>query len=266
MRFDHTFGRGPQHAETAVMAKAGPPGLLDDEALTHSEVVANSSMNRERGLTGPNSYAKELGFDPWQYLVDRCRERPANEPILWLDLCCGSGRALIEGAERATERTELGRLQLIGVDLMPMFREPSPPYPQLRLIAASLNDWDPAPIFARGSGADLITCVHGLHYLGDKLGFLSRALSWLKPDGLLLAHLDPHNLRLENSAPNPRPFLSAFRRAGVEWLPARKLIRATGRRDVTFPFHYLGADDTAGSNHTGQPAVGSWYRPSASAD
>ena len=43
--------------------------------------------------------------------------------------------------------------------------------------------------------ADLISCVHGLHYLGDKLGFIQHACAMLTPGGLLLAHLDPDNLR-----------------------------------------------------------------------
>ena len=37
--------------------------MLDDVALERSSVVANNAMNRERGLTGPNSRTKDLGTD-----------------------------------------------------------------------------------------------------------------------------------------------------------------------------------------------------------
>ena len=49
----------------------GRGGLLDDAALEMSAVVANCAMNRERQLTGVNSYARELGFDPLQVVTAR---------------------------------------------------------------------------------------------------------------------------------------------------------------------------------------------------
>jgi hypothetical protein len=54
--------------------------LLDDKSLTRSSVVANSTMNRERGLSGANSYTKDLGFAPLAWLEGW---RPAR----WLDIC-----------------------------------------------------------------------------------------------------------------------------------------------------------------------------------
>jgi len=72
--------------------------LLDEEALTASAVVANRTMNRERQLAGVNSYERELGFQPPEWL----RARPAGGDhraeetgVAWLDLCCGTGRALL---------------------------------------------------------------------------------------------------------------------------------------------------------------------------
>ena len=41
-----------------------------------------------------------------------------------------------------------------------------------RLVCAPLATWQPARAF------DLITCVHGLHYIGDKLALLARAAGW----------------------------------------------------------------------------------------
>ncbi|MFE7719702.1 hypothetical protein ACFU44_11755 [Nocardia rhizosphaerihabitans] len=55
------------------------PRLLDDVTLELSSVVANNAMNRGRGLAGVNSYARELGFDPYERLAERLRgdDRPA---------------------------------------------------------------------------------------------------------------------------------------------------------------------------------------------
>ncbi|GAB3891420.1 hypothetical protein GCM10029964_064560 [Kibdelosporangium lantanae] len=36
-------------------------------------------------------------------------------------------------------------------------------------------------------------------------------------------------------------------------------LRRTGHRQVHLPVQYLGADDQAGPNYTGQPAVNSYY-------
>ncbi|WP_457031359.1 hypothetical protein [Kitasatospora sp. P5_F3] len=43
--------------------------LLTDYDLDRSTVVANSTMNRERALTGVNSYRRKLGFDPAEWLL-----------------------------------------------------------------------------------------------------------------------------------------------------------------------------------------------------
>jgi SAM-dependent methyltransferase len=199
--------------------------LLDDEQLERSSVVANNAMNRERNLDGVNSYAKDLGFSPLDVL----------EPgAAWLDLCCGTGRALIQAAERRPD------LVLVGVDLVDFF---DPHHDAVRLVVASLREWQPDRRF------ELITCVHGLHYVGDKLGMLARAVTWLEPGGRLVAHLDRGNLK---------------RRDGTSFAPAmgydarRHLITADARCEFDAP-RYLGADDRAGPNCTGQPAVDSYY-------
>lgn len=69
-------------------------GLLALEALTASPVVANCRMNRERNLLG---YVQELGCDPLAHLV----AQPRTQTVAWLDVCCGSGRALIEAVAKA---------------------------------------------------------------------------------------------------------------------------------------------------------------------
>src|SRR5262249_45546176 len=131
--------------------------LLDEDALSASSVVANCAMNRERQLSGVNSYSRELSFNPLDWL--RARITPGGPTSGWLDLCCGTGLALIQAAHRLRDDGLRDRVRLLGVDLVDAFdREGAP-----ELVTASVTDWTPPGRF------DLITCVHGLHYVGDKL-------------------------------------------------------------------------------------------------
>jgi trans-aconitate methyltransferase len=134
---------------------------LDDVTLERSPVVANCAMNRERTL---RSYGRELGIDVLAEIGGG-----------WLDLCCGAGRALAEAAARRPDA------RITGVDLAGRFL---PAASAVRLVAASVAEWAPDETY------DLITCVHGLHYVGDKLGVLARAAAWLGPDGLLVANFE----------------------------------------------------------------------------
>jgi hypothetical protein len=109
-----------------------------------------------------------------------------------------------------------------------------------------------------GRRFDLITCVHGLHYLGDKLAALALAAGLLAPDGLFQANLDVGSIRVEGVSRSG--ITAALRRAGFEVNSQRRLISCVGSRAVRFPFVYLGADDAAGPNYTGQAAVESHYR------
>jgi SAM-dependent methyltransferase len=219
--------------------------LRAEEALLTSAVVANNAMNRVRQLAGPNSYARELGFDPVDLLLDRPDDRPA-----WLDLCCGSGRALIQAAARLHASGAGDRIALVGVDLVDAF-DPVPAGPAPELICAPLLGWHPARTF------DLITCVHGLHYVGDKLGALARAASWLAPGGRLVADLDL--AAVDTGEPTTRRLAARLRAAGFTYDPRRRRISRTGPVVLDLPYAYLGADDRAGPNYTGQPAVRSYY-------
>ena len=200
---------------------------LSDVELERSSVVANSRMNRSRVLTGGNGYVKELGFHPLEWLRQHGHTR-------WLDLCCGEGRALAEAGTLAPD------VRIVGVDLAGLFVTPPP---NVTLIEASLRTWNPAETFG------LITCVHGLHYVGDKLGLMARAAAWLGKGGLLVANVDLRNVRGVSRATLERTGLRYARRR----LSASRSLRAP-------PWSYLGADDRAGSNYTGQPAVTSFYR------
>ncbi|WP_245782729.1 class I SAM-dependent methyltransferase [Actinokineospora terrae] len=138
--------------------------LLGDQALARSAVVANRDMNRERGLAG---YARELGVDIGAL---------ARPGFAWLDLCCGSGAALLECAARVPE------VRATGVDLVDFYAGPA--RDGVEFVTAPVGKWVP------GRAYDLITCVHGLHYVGDKLGLLEKVASWLTEDGLFVANLD----------------------------------------------------------------------------
>lgn len=225
------------------------PHLLRDEQLEKSSVVANSRMNRERVLMGVNSYTKELGVNPLAWIESR---RQDSGQAAWLDLCCGRGEALVEAAQRLSHVSE--RVYLHGLDLVPMFR-PRPDIAWLKLEATSLHYWEASRTY------DLITCVHGLHYIGDKLGLIARAVSWLTPDGLFLAHLDLDNLRRDDGQPFARYAQSTLKSNGFTYGRGRHLLSRRGNAPCGFGFHYVGADDCAGPNYTGQEAVHSYYRP-----
>jgi hypothetical protein len=51
----------------------------------------------------------------------------------------------------------------------------------------------------------------------------------------------------------------ALRAAGFTYDSRTRRIRRAGPFSGTLPFRYLGADDRAGPNYTGQPAVSSSY-------
>ncbi|MGP4010095.1 class I SAM-dependent methyltransferase [Streptomyces sp. 4N124] len=231
--------------DAAPTAAQLPPPLVQDEELTGHSVVANNVMNRERVLAGVNSYSRELGFDPAEFLSSH---GPAPS---WLDMCSGEGLALHAAARLLPQATITG-VDLVGPLLPPALLD------GLELITADLGRWSPERRY------DLITCVHGLHYVGDRLSLLERAASWLTETGVLVAHLDPSTLRRLDGSDLSRPILRALRAAGFHYSARDHRLSLRGGRRVALPFTYLGADPHAGPNYTGQPAVASYYRPHGS--
>ena len=222
-------------------------GLLDDMTLAASAVVANSAMNRERQLAGPNSYARELGFDPLDRLL---RRLPDQESVAWLDLCCGRGRALLQAGAQVEARGLQDRVELIGVDLVDYF---DPGTTAVTLVCTPATAWQPHRRF------DLVTVVHGLHYIGDKLGVLEKAANWLTDDGLLIADFDADSIRRDDGEPFGRSLTTQLKKAGFAYDGRKRRISRTGPAHQRLPFRYLGADDRAGPDYTGQPAVHSYY-------
>ncbi len=232
--------------------------LQPDDQLENSAVVANCCMNRERQLRGSNGYDRELRLDPVEFLL-AASER--SRPVRWLDLCCGTGTALLEAAElldghrsgdeEESDDAESLAFEIVGVDLAGMFRPGG--HENLSLVEASLSEWQPEGSF------DLITCVHGLHYIGDKLNLILRAQSWLAPGGRFVANLDLDNLKIGGVPITGRVFASEFGYAGWTYLSRQRLVQCGDGIDCEFRLRYLGADDQAGPNYTGQSAVDSHY-------
>jgi hypothetical protein len=99
--------------------------LLSDDTLERSAVVANCHMNRERRLAGSNGYTRELRLNPLDLLKAKLSSQGR---ATWLDLCCGTGRALIEAAEQL-QAEGLAAVEIVGVDLVGLFYRPLPPTP-----------------------------------------------------------------------------------------------------------------------------------------
>jgi hypothetical protein len=57
-----------------------------------------------------------------------------------------------------------------------------------------------------------------------------------------------------------RALTTTLREAGFVYTPRRHRITFDGGRRTSLPYTYLGADNQAGPNYTGQPAVHSYYR------
>lgn len=215
------------------------PDLLDDTHLEQTAVVANSAMNRDRRLP---AYCRELGFDPVAWLS----ARPG--PQRWLDVGCGSALALFEAAESLS-----GHARITGLDLVGYFG--GTPRPGVDLVTGSVLSWQPdAPI-------DLITSVHAIHYVGDKLAALARMASWLAPDGHLAINFDAAAIRDDTGSPLGRRLSTALRHNGFAYTARTHRLTRTGHATPRWNFRYLGADPSAGPNYTGQEAVTSHYAP-----
>lgn len=93
--------------------------------------------------------------------------------------------------------------------------------------------------------------------MGDKLGCISKIAAALTSNGVFIANMDPANIWIDGEAKTK--LLQILRRNRIDFNSRKKLIRMQGNRDINFHLNYLGADDTAGANYTGQEAVNSHY-------
>ncbi len=220
--------------------------LLNETELVWSAVVANNNMNRKRKASGVNSYEKEIGFRPETFLEEYIANHGA---VRWLDICCGEGNALIEAAEYLTVKALGDRALLKGIDLVDHFA-PVSSYP-IQFEMASATE-------GINGTYDLITCIHGLHYIGDKLNVLENIFSALSDNGLFTANFAVESIRSQDTSLQDY-VKKILKDAGVTYSARRHMITCRGRKQVQFGLTYLGADDKAGPNYTGQEAVDSWY-------
>jgi SAM-dependent methyltransferase len=134
------------------------------------------------------------------------------------------------------------------VDLVGLFADGGDDFPHLHLIESPVGECVLEGQF------ELITCVHGLHYLGDKLGILAQYAALLSETGRLVGHLDLNNIQgIER-----RGLLALLRKYGWRYDARRHLIEGTVRSQP-LPLRYLGAQDFDAPNFTGQPGVNSFY-------
>ena len=251
--------------------------LLSELELESSCIVANNRMNRERVALGSNGYETDLQFNPIEFLLEKYAD---HGEVAWLDICCGRGKAMIETGQKFFELGLNANTAFIGVDLVGMFDPVPDSLDFVSLIEASFRGWETTQQF------DLVTCVHGLHYVGDKLNLIKRAISMLAPNGHFAASLDPSNLRmLDTAQSNDRQEIefdfvaefqtrisdenasNAFRFDADTNLfgytndashGASQEIEVLGK--LLTDLEFVGADDEAGPNYTGQEAVNSFYR------
>lgn len=224
--------------------------LLTEEQLIWSPVVANNRMNRKRQASGVNSYEQDLSFMPEVYL-NRCLEQQGY--VKWLDLCCGEGNALLQYAKAVTAEGRADCVTLTGIDLVDQF-QPIPPFMHcLQFKTGSLVNW------AYEEQYDLITCVHGFHYIGDKLKALANSLRAISNTGTMIANLDINSIKIAGD--NSEQYLKkVFRENDMAYNARKKVLQCTGPRNIDFGLVYKGANDKAGPNYTGQDAVDSYYQ------
>ena len=223
--------------------------LLAENELIWSWVVANSKMNRERNASGVNSYEKELKFRPEDFLEKHIQQ---YSQVKWLDLCCGQGKALIQTGEWLANKKLQDKAILKGIDLVDAFQPIPSNITCIDFEVGSLVDWRSTLHF------DLITCVHGLHYIGDKLKVLASVFESLSPEGLFIANLDLGNIQIENG--NTESFLlNCFKTHNVQYNRRSRVLECKGYRKIDFSLRYKGANDAVGPNYTGQDAVCSVY-------
>ena len=223
--------------------------LLAENELIWSWVVANSKMNRERNASGVNSYEKELKFRPEEFLEKYLQQ---YGQVKWLDLCCGQGKALIQTGEWLFNKGLQDKAVLKGLDLVDAFQPIPPEITCVDFEVRSLVDWSSTAQF------DLITCVHGLHYIGDKLKVLSSAFECLTPQGLFIANLDLSNIQIANKD-TENYLLNCFKKQDIQYNRRTRILECRGARQIDFSLSYKGANDEVGPNYTGQDAVCSVY-------
>lgn len=223
--------------------------LQGEQTLMWSTVVANCRMNRERGLLGVNSYEKDLKLNILSLLETKSQQK---ENVYWLDICCGRGKALVEAAD-SLQKKGITNVKIEGWDVAGVFVNGHTSFPTLQLVTDTITNWQPTYHY------DLVTCVHGLHYIGDKLGVIQKCMSHLTPEGMFTGNLDLKNIKKLNGISLERQLCKKFSVFGIQYNHRHHLLTCQGQKQIKFDWQYLGANDQAGMNYTGQEVIDSYY-------
>lgn len=223
--------------------------LLSESELIWSWVVANSKMNRKRNASGVNSYEKDLKIKPEVFLEENIRQLGF---VKWLDICCGEGKALIQAAEFLEAKGLQDKATLKGVDLVDAFQPIPASVTCVEFEVKSMVDWTSSEQY------DLITSVHGLHYIGDKLKVLAITLEGLSQHGIFIANLDLNNIHFLKGDADTY-LKNVFKKNNVQYNSRTRMLTCKGPRQIDFNVNYKGANDKVGPNYTGQDAVCSVY-------
>ncbi|QHT68047.1 class I SAM-dependent methyltransferase [Rhodocytophaga rosea] len=224
--------------------------LQGEQSLIWSTVVANCRMNRERGLLGVNSYEKELKLNILSFLEQKAEQK---EIIYWLDICCGTGKALVEAAA-SLQSKGITNVKIEGWDVAGVFMNGHTSFSNLQFVTDTITNWQPTYHY------DLITCVHGLHYIGDKLEVIQRCISYLTKDGLFIGNLDLKNIKKLDGTNLERQLRKTLQNCKIQYNLRHHLLTCEGKKQLKFDLQYVGADDQAGKNYTGQEVVDSYYQ------
>jgi len=225
--------------------------IKDDQTLGWSPIVANNRMNRERVAIGVNSYEQDLKLNIIEYIESNNKQGNFR----WMDLCCGKANALIQVSKHFTQKKQIPKIYFEGIDLVNFFNPQYKKYDDiLRITQMNLSNWNPAEQY------DLITIVHGLHYVGNKLELIIKASNALKTDGLFIGNLDLQNIKLLGNSNQQSALKKYFKEEAIVYDAKSKLLSVQGNKVVNSRFKYVGSNDKAGPNYTGQNAVDSIYK------
>ncbi|MEZ4687149.1 MAG: class I SAM-dependent methyltransferase [Bacteroidia bacterium] len=206
-------------------------------------------MNRQRGLAGINSYEKELGFDIEQFLGSKMNTKKGEE-VRWLDICCGEGKALID----LGVRWKHGPLKLVGLTLQECsMRLRCFSNSFLTLHEGAIERFNPLERF------DLVTVSMAFIISETNLQH-DRIRSFLTPGGSFWGNLSLENVRDEKGNIIASRLKKDWKESGWNYHGRRKLLEIPGKGTAPRSYPYLGADDQAGPNYTGQEAVNSYYK------
>ena len=128
-------------------------------------------------------------------------------------------------------------VRMEGWDVAGLFMESLTPFPTVQFVADTLAQWQPT------HGYDLITSVHGLHYMGDKLGLIQKCVGHLTQDGIFMGNLDLRNIKKLDGRSLDRPLRKMLSGYGIHYHPRRHLLTCQGPKQINLSLHYAGAND-----------------------